>query len=85
MRHDIDYRIVLRSKQEYLYKYKFSAFLLITIYAGGVAFTKRSSKSKDKNLKNELDKFRNHNEENERNKNFIKNKLVKIHENFGAG
>jgi hypothetical protein len=58
--------MVLRTKQEYLYKYKLSAFLIMAIYLGGVTFTKKSSKNKDNSLKNDLEKFRNHNEEDER-------------------
>ena len=84
MRHDSEYRIVLRSKQEYLYKYKLSAIIMMGIFLASQIYSRRSSKSKENNFKNQLDKYRNTEEEDDGCKiNFIKEKiLVKLHENW---
>jgi hypothetical protein len=83
MRHDSEYRIVLRTKQEYLYKYKLSAFILMGIFLASQIYSRRSSKSQENNFKNQLDKYRNTEEDDGCKINFTNEKiLVKLHENW---
>lgn len=65
MRHDLEYRIVLRTKQEFLYKYKMGIYLIMGGFVVNQVFSKRSTKSKEKNFKGELNKYKNHNEDDE--------------------
>jgi hypothetical protein len=71
MRHDLNYRRVLRTQEEYLFKYKNICYFIAFAFIGIIIYNNiikyiiakklwddRTAKSKNKKLKNELQKLR---------------------------
>jgi hypothetical protein len=65
MRHDLNYRRVLRTKQDYLFKYKFMGMSTLFFFIFYGIYQERSLKNSSNKFSGDYDKFRQRENENE--------------------